>query len=127
MIVLLAATPAAPAEARAAVRGAMPGDARVAEASLAVSEIVTDVLVHGRLDEHDLIELRLTHVGPTVLVEVLNDAAHGPSVGDLVDRRRFGSDAGDGGGLGQSIVGAVVADWGVANEDGRTLVWFELS
>jgi anti-sigma regulatory factor (Ser/Thr protein kinase) len=123
MIVQLAATTSAPAEARAAVCDAIAGDPRLEAASLAASEVVTNALVHGELDEHELIELRIAAIGPLLLVEVLNEPAPGFAVGQIV-----AGSAGDGlqaGGL--RIVAALSADWGAALDEGRTLVWFEIA
>jgi anti-sigma regulatory factor (Ser/Thr protein kinase) len=117
MIVLLAATTAAPAEARAAILDTIGDDSRGEAACLAASEVITNALTHGRPDDPDQIELRLTALGPTLLIEVLNDPAPGFAISDVYAR----------GGCGLGIVSALTSDWGVTTRDGRTLVWFEVT
>lgn len=120
----LAATTAAPAEARAAIRDAIDGDPRIEAALLATSEMITNALVHGELDAHDLIELRIARLGPILLIEVLNDPAPGFALADIAERDPASDRPG---GWGLRIVGALSSDWGAAVEHGRTLVWFEVA
>ncbi len=127
MIVLLAATAAAPAEARAAILDTIGDDPRGGAACLAASEVVTNALIHGRPDDPDQIELRLTALGPTLLIEVLNDPAPGFAISQIIDHHPSSSDVDARGGCGLGIVSALTSDWGVTTEDGRTLVWFEVT
>jgi len=114
----LAATPDAPARARRLVADALGHDDEVAAAQLAVSEIVTNALRHGRArpDRRD-IELRLEPRGERLRVSVLD-----PGAGAALRRRPGGA----GGGWGLEIVERVVHAWGHDREHGRTLVWFEV-
>jgi anti-sigma regulatory factor (Ser/Thr protein kinase) len=87
--------------------------ARAGQAKLVVSELVANSVEHGRLAPGDHIELRaLFRPGGTLRVEVLDD---GPGPPARVER-----------GLGWRVIDRVADRWGVACEDGRACVWFEL-
>jgi anti-sigma regulatory factor (Ser/Thr protein kinase) len=106
----------APAAARAAVRRHLAGHVgatRLGEASLVISELVTNALVHGRGE----IDLRLQHEGETVRGEVIDHGA-----GFEYEVRERGP--GDVSGRGLFLVDALTNRWGI--HEGTTHVWFEL-
>jgi anti-sigma regulatory factor (Ser/Thr protein kinase) len=115
----LAATSDAPARARRLVADALSCEGACLEAAqLAVSELVTNALHHGRVrPDAGHIELRLEPRGKRLRVNVLD-----PGAGGQLRRRRAGRD----GGWGLAIVDRVAHAWGHGREDGRTLVWFEV-
>jgi anti-sigma regulatory factor (Ser/Thr protein kinase) len=115
----LAATSDAPAQARRLVGEALgEGGGSVAAAQLAVSELVTNALRHGRGPPRaGGIELRFECRGGRLRVSVLDPG----SGGEL--RRRPGDEHG---GWGLAIVERVACAWGHGREGGRTLVWFEV-
>jgi anti-sigma regulatory factor (Ser/Thr protein kinase) len=122
----LAATTDAPARARAAVNASLRDDPRAEAASLATSEVVTNAVLHDCRDARESIELRLSEAGDRLRVEVLNDAATGSAVDDVVDRRAADDIDGVIGGWGLGIVGTLSERWGVERAGRQMLVWFEL-
>jgi anti-sigma regulatory factor (Ser/Thr protein kinase) len=93
---------------------ALPLDPRRAgEVKLAVSELVTNSVEHGRMSPQDHIELRARvdeHGGLRIEVR---DHGPGPSP-DAIH------------GLGWRIIDRVADRWGVDRSNGRAYVWFEL-
>lgn len=106
-------TPDAPREARARVRDI--AGSRSEDATLLVSELVTNAVTHGAggpmtlFADRDDKRVRFT----------VSDDGGGP-----LPVMREAQDAGAGGGHGLRIVDAVADRWGV--ERGSTRVWFEL-
>ena len=95
----------------------LSGDLR-RTASLLVSELVTNAIVHGRTGAFVEVELR---EGPVLRVSVSDDST---ALLPEVDRRPDGSAEG---GRGLLIVSLLAARWGVLpNDDGGKAVWFEL-
>jgi anti-sigma regulatory factor (Ser/Thr protein kinase) len=81
---------------------------------LAVSELVTNAIVHGR----GLIDVRLAVRDDRVRLEVVDDGG-GPSTPAFAT-------GGPMGGWGLRLVESLAERWGVRNEaDGRTQVWME--
>ncbi len=81
---------------------------------LAVSELVTNAIVHGR----GLIDVRLVLNDDLVRLEV-TDEGGGSSAPS------FAAAAGDLGGWGLKLVESLAETWGVRSDDGRTRVWME--
>jgi anti-sigma regulatory factor (Ser/Thr protein kinase) len=88
------------------------------DATLVVSELVTNAVRHSGSDEDDELELRveMTPAGITISVR---DVGRTPGTPML---RRRGSGPG---GLGLHIVAAIAGRWGVEDESGRR-VWAEI-
>lgn len=112
----LASSPSAPTRARHALTTlctARSGDELIADATLLVSELVTNAFCHGtgpirvraHIDDHRL------------LVEVIDG-------GQGFERQLRRTDIDEVGGWGLGIVEAVASRWGV--HEGSTHVWFEL-
>ena len=106
----------APGRARGLVRQLLGshqlGPEAVENASLVVSELVTNALKHGRGAIELLAEIR----GGRLLLEVVDQGEHP----ERVRRRRAGGD----GGWGLHLVDALAARWGVY--EGTTHVWAEV-
>lgn len=142
LVLELARTPAAPRTARhelAGWLGSRHDDPELIDATLLVSELVTNALVHGR----GRIELRAQLDDDRLRVDVI-DEGHGfsrtdPCAGGGRDGAGGRGDAGarhgnggrgdgtarhDDGGRGLEIVDAYASAWGI--RDGTTDVWFEL-
>ncbi|MGH9103931.1 MAG: ATP-binding protein [Acidimicrobiales bacterium] len=81
---------------------------------LALSEVVTNAIVHGRSDAEVLVSIR----GRTLRVEVRDVSAQ------RAVRKRYGPQAGTGRGLG--IVEALAERWGTEGTGTGKVVWFEL-
>jgi anti-sigma regulatory factor (Ser/Thr protein kinase) len=114
----LAASPDAPARARASVL-AVVGDSRsVDDILLALSELVSNAVRHGDLSPDDVITVDVETSGEVVRVTVSHD---GPPFDPLSARTGGGL-----GGFGLRIVGAVSKRWDVSHRDGRTETWFEV-
>jgi anti-sigma regulatory factor (Ser/Thr protein kinase) len=113
----LAREPAASFRARQAVRehlaGVVPA-ATLADVTLAVSELVTNAVLHGR----GKIELRVEADGQSVKGEVIDEGGG--------FERQIRADGGVEGvaGRGLLIVGQLADRWGV--HEGTTHVWFEI-
>jgi anti-sigma regulatory factor (Ser/Thr protein kinase) len=117
-IVPLPADATAPGQARrtlAALLGS--GDVRLSAALLAVSELVTNAVRHGDRTGTGTIELRVATTAGGLRVSV---GSAGPGFSPAPVRR------GTAGGWGLGIVAAVTRSWGVEEERGPTVVWFEL-
>jgi len=109
----------APARARAAVRehfaAVFPASALEA-ALLVTSEIVSNTVVHGGLEAHQAMRLRLCDVGDAIGVEVADDGAGFP-LADL--------GGGGHGGRGLRLIDLLSRRWGVTS-DGGTTMWAEI-
>ena len=116
-VLSLECTSQAPREARGRVRGLrhVIGPDRVDDATLLVSELVTNAVKYG--PEHEAITLIVTSGGDRTRFTV-----HDLGVSPLPEMRPD-DDPGEGG-HGLRLVDAVADRWGV--ERGSTRVWFEL-
>lgn len=115
----LPADPRAVAEARQAVETTLE-EARPEvcdDVRLLVSELVTNSIRHGGLDESDRVELRMRATPRAVRVEVI-DPGKGFDA-EVADRPR------EVGGWGLYLVGKLAERWGVQAREG-TRVWFEM-
>jgi anti-sigma regulatory factor (Ser/Thr protein kinase) len=110
-------TMGAPREARRRVRdlGGVIGPDRIDDATLLVSELVTDSVRFG--PEHEAIRLIVSSDGDRTRFTV-HDRGHGPP------REMRDEDDPAPGGHGLRLVDALADRWGV--ERGSTRVWFEL-
>ena len=118
--VRLPAAPDSTSRARTAVRRTLTDwdlGHLVDTATLLVSELTTNVVLHARTD----FEVRVERRGDAVRVTVLDRSPR-----DAV-RRRYGLQAGTGRGLG--LVDTLAADWGCSPGDGpwAKAVWFEVA
>jgi anti-sigma regulatory factor (Ser/Thr protein kinase) len=83
---------------------------------LAVSELVTNAIVHGR----GLIDVRLAVTDDRVRLEVADEG------GSSAPGLSRAAESGELGGWGLRLVDSLAETWGVRNEaDGRTRVWME--
>lgn len=114
---LFAATPDAPAQARRWAGSSVPDHLREA-VTLAVSELVTNSLVHGRLADDETIEVGVLCGRERVRVWV---AARSEPFTPPPARS-----AGADGGWGLWLVDSVVCSWGVWQQGPRMVVWFEV-
>jgi PAS domain S-box-containing protein len=111
-------TPAAVSQARTMVRELLDAAGRtdLAEnATLLVSELVTNALLHAGTQMH----LRLSVDDQGLRVEVGDGSRHVPV------RRRYGATAGTGRGM--MMLEQLVDDWGVSRRRHGKTVWFRLS
>jgi anti-sigma regulatory factor (Ser/Thr protein kinase) len=83
---------------------------------LAVSELVTNAIVHGR----GLIDVSLTRVDGRLRLDVSDEGAH-----DATGLPAARGDRDDLGGWGLQLVDRLADDWGVGQWGGRTHVWME--
>jgi len=114
-VLTLDRTPDAPMLARRYVRELDPQ--RIDDATLLVSELVTNAVKYGPVDG----EIRLIVAGdPTRTRFTVHDLGGGP----LPEMQPLESPPQRGGGHGLRLVDAVADRWGV--ERGSTRVWFEL-
>ena len=81
--------------------------------ALAVSELVTNAIVHGA----GPVEVTVGADGDLVRNEVADEGGGRPAI------RTGASDADAPGGWGLQLVDQVADDWGTRHEDGRTVVW----
>jgi anti-sigma regulatory factor (Ser/Thr protein kinase) len=113
--------PRAPSQVRAhlsALRRYVKPDVHE-QIELLVSELVTNSVRHGGLDEGDWVEIRVTATNRTVRVRVV-DPGPGfapPSPPDPASHETSG--------WGLYLVDQIADRWGVAR-NGNTVVWFEL-
>jgi anti-sigma regulatory factor (Ser/Thr protein kinase) len=115
---LLPALPSSAGEARRLLRDALPGEASeeaVDAAALALSEIVTNALVHAGTE----MRLRVILAPSSVRVELADGSAH------LPHPRDYSRAAGTGRGL--HMVTEVVDQWGAHHDDDGKVVWFEIA
>jgi len=114
-VVTLPRSPDAPRQARLHVRALVPAD-RVEDATLLVSELVTNAVKYG--PEEETIRLIVAH-GEGRTRFTVHDLGRGP----LPEMRPEDDPAPGGHGL--RLVDALADRWGV--ERGSTRVWFELA
>ena len=109
----------APRRARARVRHleADLGRERTEDATLLISELVTNAVKYG--PEEGEIRVIITHEGLTVRFTV-----HDPGAGPLPEMRPSDSPPHQGGGHGLRLVDRIADRWGV--ERGSTRVWFDI-
>jgi anti-sigma regulatory factor (Ser/Thr protein kinase) len=89
------------------------------DAELLVTELVTNCLDHGQLDEHDVVLVRIYLAAKTLRVEIENAGTAGAVAAKHADRT-------DGrGGFGLELVDLIATRWGVKRSHG-TIVWFEM-
>ena len=115
---MLPALPSSAGEARRLLRGALPGEASeeaVDAAALALSEIVTNALVHAGTP----MRLRVILAPSAVRVELADGSAHLPLPRD------YSRTAGTGRGL--HMVTEVVDQWGAHHDEDGKVVWFEIA
>jgi anti-sigma regulatory factor (Ser/Thr protein kinase) len=91
-------------------------EAELATVELAVSELVTNAIVHGR----GLIDVSLTRVDGRLRLDVSDEGAH-----DATGLPAARGDRDDLGGWGLQLVDRLAVDWGVGQWGGRTHVWME--
>ena len=110
----------APAQARRWVGQLLAGHPRLADAHLALSELINNVLEYGAIEPNDGVEVGLLQTDDAVRIIVrqpnsasLSAPAAFPSV---VEER----------GRGLAIVEAVADRWGVNGTEGDFGIWFEL-
>jgi anti-sigma regulatory factor (Ser/Thr protein kinase) len=82
--------------------------------TLAVSELVTNAVVHGR----GLVEVTLTAQDGAIRVAVADHGGGRPSLIEAATKR-------DRGGWGLRLVDKLADEWGSAQEGTRTSVWIE--
>jgi anti-sigma regulatory factor (Ser/Thr protein kinase) len=102
-------------EAAAHLRAEQVPEARVADAMLLLSELVTNAVHHGT----EPLEVRIDTFDDRLRVEV-DDANADPPVLRPVDPRRLG-------GMGIRIVDEVSDAWGTSRTPSGKTVWFELA
>ena len=109
-----------PAEARRSLEALRPGlsDLLVDDAVLLVSEVVSNSVRHGSLDDTDAIEVRIRGSRSKLRVDVSD-----PGPGFDPDRVRPREDDG---GWGLHLLDRLATRWGVERND-VTRVWFELN
>jgi anti-sigma regulatory factor (Ser/Thr protein kinase) len=112
-----AASSTAPREVRLEVTQVLQGvdPEAVATAQLLVSELATNVVLHGG---HE-IDVEVVQEADRIRVEVTDD-------GDAMPVRRHASDHDDSG-RGLGLVDTAATQWGVQQRDHGKTVWFELS
>lgn len=115
---MLPALPSSAGEARRLLRQALPGDASedaIDAAALALSEIVTNALVHAGTP----MRLRVILTSSSVRVELADGSVHLPLPRD------YSRAAGTGRGL--HMVTEVVDQWGAHHDEDGKVVWFEIA
>ena len=88
-------------------------------ATLAVSEIVTNALVHSGLEAGEAIDVQTVPAGERMRVNVRHRGELFPAVASPAP-------AGAAGGWGLIVVDSVSAAWGVEPAGERIVVWFEV-
>jgi anti-sigma regulatory factor (Ser/Thr protein kinase) len=117
----LTPTLAAPSEARQAILAALSDVSRelLAEIELLVTELVTNAVRHGRLEEDDAIELRVVHRGSVIRVEVAEGGpGFDPATALAPDPEAIG-------GWGLLLVSRLASRWGVTR-GAPNVAWFEM-
>jgi anti-sigma regulatory factor (Ser/Thr protein kinase) len=90
------------------------------DAELLVSELVTNSIDHGQLDDGDSVLLRVFLATDTLRLEIENSGTAG-----VVAPNRAGRESGQGG-YGLDLVELLAARWGVSRNR-STSVWFEMA
>jgi anti-sigma regulatory factor (Ser/Thr protein kinase) len=88
-------------------------------ATLAVSEIVTNALIHSRLEAGEAIEVQTVPLGERVRVNVRHRGEPFPAATSIAP-------PGPAGGWGLMVVEAVSTAWGVEPAGERVVIWFEV-
>jgi anti-sigma regulatory factor (Ser/Thr protein kinase) len=110
----------APGQARAALRDIPELDAIRDDASLVVSELVTNAVKHSGATDRDRITLSIFAEGDRVKIQV-----HDPARTDLMPRLR-NLRSQEVGGLGLRLVNRIARRWDTECHDGR-IVWADLA
>lgn len=113
----LTADPRSPARARAFVRSTCREwecESVTDTASLVVSELVTNALLHAGTGS----ELRLTRVGGSLLIGVIDAGGGSPDV--------FDAQTEDEHGRGLVLISALSTAWGVDGDDERKTIWAQV-
>jgi anti-sigma regulatory factor (Ser/Thr protein kinase) len=110
----------APAQARAALRDIPELDAIRDDASLVVSELVTNAVIHSGATDGDRITLSIFVDSDQVKIQV-----HDPARTDLMPRLRNPRSE-EVGGLGLRLVNRIARRWDTECQDGR-IVWADLA
>lgn len=114
--------PKAPSRMRSRLENELAGelgDERLAELNLLTTEVVSNCVRHGRVDDNGWITSTISVDAERVRVEVRDS-----SVPRGVPRQRT-PDYEDGGGFGLFLLDQIAASWGVEHRSGLC-VWFEL-
>jgi len=113
----------APGQARQALSSLRPGLSRERydELALLVSELVTNSVKHGGLDQGEWVELDVELGEDAVRGEVFDS---GPGFARTDAQRPAGAQTS---GYGLFLVAEIAERWGVATDRGLTRVWFELA
>jgi anti-sigma regulatory factor (Ser/Thr protein kinase) len=118
----LPACVSSPGAARIVVAGCLRGLVRpriVEDAKLLVTELVTNSLLHGELDERDAVLVRVYLAADALRLEVENSGIAGVVASDTADPKA-------GRGLGLQVLERLVTRWGVTR-DRNTTVWLEMN
>lgn len=115
----LACDSAAPRLARAEIAQVTLSQSARADATLVVSELVTNAVRHSGCERDDEIELQVARTPDGVLISV-RDVGRSPTEPTVHER------SSDLGGLGLQVVDAVCAQWGTEQSDGR-LLWARIA
>lgn len=114
----VASSPDAPHLARQCLAAAL-GEGEAADTVLlATSELVSNAVLHGEMDEGEPIVVEMSH-GAHLRVEVSHPGAPLKGPPGRTDRARPGSH-------GFLILDRLAARWAVEHRHGRTHAWFEL-
>jgi serine/threonine-protein kinase RsbW len=111
--------PSAPGRARAALRDIPELDAIRGDASLVVSELVTNAVKYSGATDRDMIILTIFLDGDRVKIQV-----HDPARTDLMPRLR--NLRSHDGGMGLRLVSQIARRWDTECRDGR-IVWADLA
>lgn len=114
----VAASPYAPQRARESLEALLEESDPADDVLLATSELVSNAIIHGELEEGEPIRLEVGRHGERLYVGVSH---HGPPFG----RPPRQAGASFPGGHGFVILDQVTARWDVEYRDGITRVWFE--
>lgn len=109
----------APQEARTAISSVLGRTEQIEDVLLATSELVSNAVQHGDLDEGSPIHLEVRLVADRVRVSVSHEGPPFERPPDPPQRSTAG-------GFGFYIVGQVAADWDIAYTHGTTKTWFEI-
>ena len=119
MTISIPATEKAPQVARGAVREILGDSEHTDQVLLATSEVVSNAVQHGELNQDDAIDVSVEIEPDRVRVSV----AH-PGPDFRWDREE--PDRDKPGGFGFHILGLLASRWDVAHAHGRTETWFEI-
>ena len=120
--IALPTSPRAPGAARQVIAHCLlrlVGPRTLHDAQLLVSELVTNSLRHGDLDERDIVLVRIYLAAETLRLEVENPGTAGVVASN-------GPDPVDGRGFGLQLLELLASRWGVSRGH-STSVWFEMA